>query len=86
MNIRNKVVVTGGTGRFAQSLKRKKSKYSFIYPSKISLNILKLNSIRKFLKKTKPKYVLHLAGLSRPMVEHYKNINKSKQRGGENNK
>jgi len=77
MNIKNKIVVTGGTGRFAQSLKRKKSKYNFIYPSKTSLNILKLNSIRSFLRKKKPKYVLHLAGLSRPMIEHYKNINKS---------
>ncbi|MDC6465155.1 sugar nucleotide-binding protein [Pelagibacteraceae bacterium] len=77
MNINNKVVVTGGTGRFAKSLKKKKSKYNFIYPSKQSLNILKLNSIKKYLKKTKPKYVLHLAGLSRPMIEHYKNINKS---------
>jgi dTDP-4-dehydrorhamnose reductase len=77
MNVKNKVVVTGGTGRFAQSLKKKKSKYNFIYPSKASLNILKLNSIKTFLKKTKPKYVLHLAGLSRPMNEHYKNMNKS---------
>ena len=77
MNIKNKVVVTGGTGRFAQSLKKKKSKYNFIYPSKTSLNILKLKSVRNFLRKTKPKYVLHLAGLSRPMDEHYKNINKS---------
>ena len=31
---RNKIVVTGGTGRFAQSLKKAKSKYNFIYPSK----------------------------------------------------
>ena len=30
MNVKNKVVVTGGTGRFAQSLKKKKSKYNFI--------------------------------------------------------
>ena len=30
----NKIVVTGGSGRFAQSLKKIKSKYKFIYPSK----------------------------------------------------
>ena len=48
----NKIVVTGGSGRFAQSLKKIKSKYDFIYPSAKSLNIVNLNSIRKFLKKS----------------------------------
>ena len=73
----NKIVVTGGTGRFAHSLKKIKSKYNFIYPSAKSLNIINLNSIRKFLKKEKPSSVLHLAALSRPMIQHDKNINKS---------
>ena len=74
---KNKIVVTGGTGRFAKSLKKIKCKYKFIYPSKNSLNIINLNSIKKFLKKEKPKSVLHLAALSRPMALHDKNINKS---------
>ena len=73
----NKIVVTGGSGRFAQSLKKIKSKYSFVYPSTKSLNIINLNSIKKFLKKEKPSSVLHLAALSRPMVQHDKNISKS---------
>jgi len=73
----NKIVVTGGSGRFAQSLKKIKSKYNFIYPSAKSLNIVNLNSIKKFLKKEKPSSVLHLAGLSRPMIQHDKDISKS---------
>ena len=73
----NKIIVTGGSGRFAQSLKKIKSKYNFIYPSTKSLNIINLNSIKKFLKKEKPSSVLHLAALSRPMVQHDKNISKS---------
>ena len=73
----NKIVVTGGSGRFAQNLKKIKSKYNFIYPSAKSLNIVNLNSIRKFLKKEKPSSVLHLAGLSRPMIQHDKDISKS---------
>jgi len=75
--IKKKIVVTGGTGRFAQSLKKIKSKYKFIYPSRNSLNITNLNSIKKFLKKENPVSVLHLAGLSRPMIQHDKNISKS---------
>jgi len=74
---KNKIVVTGGTGRFAQSLKKKKSKYKFIYPAKKVLNITNINSIKKFLIKTKPESVLHLAALSRPMAIHDQNINKS---------
>ena len=77
MSNNNKIVVTGGTGRFAQSLKKIKSKYKFIYPKKTELDITKSESIRRFLKKNKPYSVLHLAGLSRPMIEHEKNIKKS---------
>ena len=74
---KNKIVVTGGSGRFAQSLKNVKCKYKFIYPNKNHLNITSIKSIKKFLKKNRPQSVLHLAGLSRPMIEHEKNINKS---------
>ena len=74
---KNKIVVTGGSGRFAQSLKKIKSKYNFVYPSKKELDITSLHSILKFLKKTKPHAVLHLAGLSRPMKDHDKKIHKS---------
>ena len=31
----------------------------------------------KYLKKIKPKYLIHLAGFSRPMVAHNKNISHS---------
>ena len=74
---KNKIVVTGGSGRFAQSLKKIKSKYKFVYPNKTQLDIININSIRKYLKKSKSKSVLHLAGLSRPMNEHERNIQKS---------
>ena len=77
MVAKNKIIVTGGTGRFAQSLKKIKSKYNFIYPSKNSLDITNPNKIFRYLKKEKVKSVLHLAGLSRPMIEHEKNISKS---------
>ena len=77
MSKKNIIVVTGGSGRFAQNLKKTKSKYRFIYPSKNLLNISNLHSIKKFLQKIKPKSVLHLAGLSRPMSVHEKNIRKS---------
>ena len=74
---RNKIVVTGGSGRFASVLKKTKTKYNLFFPTKKQLNILKPKTINKYLKVKKPKYVIHLAGLSRPMKIHRKNIRKS---------
>jgi len=72
-----KILVTGGDGRFALELKKIKSKFNFIYCNKKKLNILNFNSIVKILKKQKPDYLLHLAGLSRPMSDHEKKISTS---------
>ena len=71
------IVVTGGSGRFAQELKKIKCKYNFIFRSKKQLNILSISSIRKNIKNFRPDCILHLAGLSRPMSVHNKNIQKS---------
>ncbi len=72
-----KIVMTGGDGRFAQILKKKNKKLNIFYPNKKELNILNINSIKKYLKKIKPKYVIHAAALSRPMKIHDKKISKS---------
>ena len=72
-----KVVITGGDGRFAQILKRDNNKLNIHYPSKEELNVLDINSANKYLKKNKPKYLIHAAALSRPMSVHDKNISKS---------
>jgi len=74
---KNKIVVTGGSGRFGSQLKKVKNKFNLIYPNKSQLNILNYNKIKKYLKKHKPKYLIHLAGLSRPMKIHEKLVNKS---------
>ena len=74
---KNKIIITGGNGRFASTLKQSKLKLNFIFPSKKQLNILKISSIKNFIKKHKPKYLLHCAALSRPMDLHDTFISKS---------
>jgi dTDP-4-dehydrorhamnose reductase len=74
---KNKIVVTGGNGRFATTLKQSKLNLNFIFPSKSQLNILKISSIKNFIKKHKPKYLIHCAALSRPMDIHDTFISKS---------
>ena len=73
----DKIIVTGGDGRFAQILKKKNKKLKLIFLSKKQLNILDINSIEKAIKKYKPKRLIHCAGLSRPMKIHKSNISKS---------
>ena len=78
MNKSNKrIIVTGGDGRFAKVLKKTKNKLDILYPGKKQLNILSLTSLKKYIKKYKPKYLIHCAGLSRPMNIHNNNISKS---------
>ena len=72
-----KIVITGGTGRFGNTLKKSKTKHKLFFPTKRELNILNYQNIKKYLSKTKPNYFIHLAGLSRPMSIHDKNIFKS---------
>ena len=77
MQLNYKIVVTGGSGRFGSILQKKYKSNKLLYPSKKQLNILSTESVKKYLKKTNPKILIHLAGLSRPMKIHDNNISKS---------
>lgn len=75
--MKNKILITGGDGRFAKILKNKNILLNLYYASKKECNILSLDSLEKIVKKIKPKSIIHCAGLSRPMDIHEKNIIKS---------
>ena len=74
---KNKVVVSGGNGRFATVLKNIIGSKNYFFPNKSQMNILKLGSLEKYLKLKKPKYFIHAAALSRPMSIHDKKISTS---------
>ena len=75
--MKNKILITGGDGRFAKVLKKKEKNLNLFFVSKKQCNILNLNSIEKIVKKIKPKIIIHTAALSRPMKIHDTNIQKS---------
>ena len=75
--MKKKIVVSGGSGRFGCCLKDITTKHKIFFPKKKIFNILNPDSMRKYLRKTRANIVVHLAGLSRPMSIHEKNINKS---------
>tara|TARA_E500000178_G_scaffold351134_1_gene411556 strand:- start:516 stop:1208 length:693 start_codon:yes stop_codon:yes gene_type:complete len=71
----SKIIVTGSDGRFGKILQKLNNK--LIFRNKKQFNILSPYSISRNLNKYKPSHILHLAGLSRPMEIHEKNISKS---------
>ena len=75
-SFKKKIVITGGSGRFGQIFKKnsKNFEFSFFFPKKNQLNILQISTIKKYLKYLKPDYLIHLAGLSRPMKIHEQDI------------
>tara|TARA_B100001029_G_scaffold166148_1_gene158350 strand:+ start:309 stop:1013 length:705 start_codon:yes stop_codon:yes gene_type:complete len=75
--VKNKILITGGEGRFAQVLKKKSRNLNLFFATKKQCNILNLNSIEKIVKKIKPKIIIHSAALSRPMKIHDTSIQKS---------
>ena len=72
-----KILFTGGSGRFAKIFKLKKNNFLIDYPKRKKFNIESLGSMQKYIKKNKPDYLIHCAGLSRPMNIHEKNISNS---------
>ena len=55
----NRIVFTGGSGRFAKIFraKEKETKFKFFFPKKTELNILNLKSITKYLRNKSAKRV-----------------------------
>ena len=75
--MQKKIVFTGGTGRFGQVFKKIPTKEKIYFPNKQQLNIENFESIKKYLNRINPSYLIHAAGLSRPMIIHEKEISKS---------
>ncbi len=75
--INKRIIITGGNSRFGKELSKSLYGKNIIYTSRDELNILNNKSIDTCLNKYKPKYLIHLASLSRPMIIHEKDINSS---------
>ena len=73
---KNTILVTGGSGRFGKILKKQNFK-NYIFPNKYDLDITNIRSIHKYIIKTKPKTIIHLAGFSIPVQLHEFNPLKS---------
>ena len=75
--MKNKILVTGGDGRFAKVLAKYNQKLNLFFVNKKECNILNENSINKAIKKNQTKNNFSLCRIIRPMSVHEKNIEKS---------
>jgi dTDP-4-dehydrorhamnose reductase len=75
--LKKKIIFTGGDGRFARNFLKFKNKYDIKFLNSKELNILSNKSIKDNIIKYRPFYLIHNAGLSRPMIKHEKDINES---------
>jgi dTDP-4-dehydrorhamnose reductase len=76
---KDKIIFTGSSGRFGKIFKSTYSLKNVFYPTKKDLDINNYISVKKFLKKIKPKIIIHAAGISRPMIIHDSNPKQSIQ-------
>ena len=75
--MKKKIVVTGGRGRFARYLRKIKTNYTMLFPNKNILDVTNYKNVKRYFDLDKPKIVIHLAALSRPMNLHKKDVKKS---------
>ncbi len=73
-----KIIFTGGSGKFGKIFKKLNSSRSNIYyPSSKIFDVTNSKKMEKFIKRVKPKFIIHAAAISRPMDLHTKNVQKS---------
>ena len=74
MKKKDKILFTGGSGKFGEVFRRMHQNKKILYPASNQLNIKNYKSIKKYISKLNPKYFVHTAALSRPMNIHDRNI------------
>ena len=73
-----KIVFTGGSGKFGKIFKKFNFyKKNIFYPSSKVFDVTNQKKMENYIKKIKPKFIIHTAAISRPMNLHEKKIEKS---------
>ncbi len=72
--LKKNILITGKTSRFCKHLRQNLYKFNTIYTDKKEFNLNNLKQMSNFIKNRKIHYLIHIAGLSRPMDIHEKNI------------
>ena len=74
---KDKIVFTGGSGKFGKVFRDFYPLPNIFFPDKNEFNILNIKKLESYLNRVKPKMLIHAAALSRPMKIHETSIDKS---------
>lgn len=74
---KDKILFTGGSGKFGNIFRTLYPLPNIFFPKKKEFDILNIKKMESYLKKIKPKILIHAAALSRPMKVHETTIDKS---------
>ena len=73
-----KIIFTGGSGNFGKVFKKFNSnKKNIYYPSSSIFDVTNFKKMERYIRKIKPKFIIHTAAISRPMQIHESKIEKS---------
>ena len=73
-----KIIFTGGSGKFGKIFKKYNYyKKNIYYPTSKIFDVTNQKKMENFIKKIKPKVIIHTAAISRPMNLHEKKIEES---------
>ena len=75
--LRKRILITGKNSRFCKFLKNDLKRFNTIFTSKENFDVLNYTKMKNFIKNKKVEYLIHIAGLSRPMSIHDEKINLS---------
>ena len=75
--LRKRILITGKNSRFCKFLKNDLKRFNTIFTSKENFDVLNYTKMKNFIKNKKVDYLIHIAGLSRPMSIHDEKINLS---------
>jgi len=74
LKLKKNILITGKNSRFCKHLKLDLINFNTFFTTKKDFNILNFNQMKKYIINKKIKYLIHIAGLSRPMNLHEKKI------------
>ena len=72
-----KILISGGNGEFAKELKKHNTNYEITALSKKEMDVTDVDSLNFKIFSTQPDYFIHAGALTRPMVVHENNPDKS---------
>lgn len=74
----SKIIFTGGNGKFGKVFRKFNfNKKNIYYPTSKIFDVTNFKKMEKYIKKIKPKFIIHTAAISRPMDLHEKKIERS---------